>query len=164
LVFIKGLFFGVLTIKMLFENAIMLGAFQQMFFAKQLGWDSILTIWVHGTIEINAIVIAGVAGLILGTSYLFPGTHKRMHAFLVGAKDAVKILVALIPFFLAAAFLEGYITRHTEMHWAVSLSILVGSEALILFYFVVYPIYIKRKKITVEKGQVYFNGVKADLD
>jgi uncharacterized membrane protein SpoIIM required for sporulation len=159
MVFAQGIFFGIFTLYLLLQNAIMLGAFQQMFFAKGLGWDSVLTIWIHGTIEINAIVIAGTSGLILGTSFLFPGTYSRMHAFVQGAKDAVKILIALIPFFIVAAFLESYITRHTEMHWLLSLSILVGSEILILWYFVWYPIQIKKQGITVQQGQLLINGI-----
>jgi uncharacterized membrane protein SpoIIM required for sporulation len=155
MVFAQGIFFGVFTLQLLLENAIMLGTFQQLFFAKGLGWQSVLTIWTHGTIEINAIVIAGTAGLILGTSFLFPGTYSRMHAFVNGAKDAVKILIALIPFFLMAAFLEGYITRHTELPWPISVSILLGSEALIIFYFIIYPIVIKRSGISVINGELY---------
>jgi uncharacterized membrane protein SpoIIM required for sporulation len=159
-VFAQGIFFGIFTLKLLLENAIMLGSFQQMFFAKGLGWPSILTIWTHGTIEINAIVIAGTAGLILGTSFLFPGTNSRMYAFVNGAKDAVKILIALIPFFLIAAFLEGYITRHTELHWSISISILLGSEALVIFYFVLYPLVIKRNGITVKNGELFIHNQK----
>ncbi len=158
-VFAMGIFFGVYTLYLLLQNAIMLGAFQQMFFAKSLGWPSILTVWIHGTIEINAIVIAGMAGLMLGTCWLFPGTFSRMHQFKQGAKDAVKILVALIPFFLVAAFLEGYITRHTEMPMWLSILILVGSEVLMAWYFIIYPIQIRKKGITVNKGVVLQNNV-----
>jgi uncharacterized membrane protein SpoIIM required for sporulation len=161
-IFAQGIFFGIFTLKALFENAIMLGCFQQMFFAKGLGWQSILTVWTHGTIEINAIVIAGTSGLILGTSILFPGTYSRMYAFVNGAKDAVKILIALIPFFVLAAFLEGYITRHTELAWYYSVFILIGSEALILYYFVWYPIVIKRKGINVKKGELYIHHQKVN--
>jgi uncharacterized membrane protein SpoIIM required for sporulation len=160
--FAQGIFFGIFTLKLLMENAIMLGCFQQLFFAKGLGWQSILAVWTHGTIEINAIVIAGTAGLILGTSFLFPGTYSRMHAFVNGAKDAVKILIALIPFFIIAAFLEGYITRHTELPWQFSLSILIGSEALIIYYFVLYPIIIKRNGISVKNGELYIFNQKVN--
>jgi uncharacterized membrane protein SpoIIM required for sporulation len=157
-VFSEGIFLGIPTLYHLVQNGIMLGAFEQMFFAKGLGWASIFTIWIHGTIEINAIVIAGTAGLILGTSFLFPGTHSRLEKFKECAKDAVKIIVALIPFFIIAAFLEGYITRHTEMPLWISSFILIASEALIVWYFIIYPIQLKRKNITVKKGVVFKNN------
>jgi len=162
-VFSQGIFLGIFTLYQLLQNAIMLGCFQQMFFAKGLGWDSILTVWTHGTLEINAIVIAGTAGLILGTSFLFPGTHCRMYAFLKGARESVKILIALIPIFIVAAFLEGFITRHTEVHWSISLCILVASEAFIFFYFVLYPIAIKRRGISVIKGELFVNNQKVEF-
>jgi uncharacterized membrane protein SpoIIM required for sporulation len=56
-----------------------------------------------------------------------------------GARDGVKIIIGLFPVFLAAAFLEGFITRHTEMPVWLSVSILVLSMAFIIGYFVVYP-------------------------
>ena len=39
------------------------GSFQYFFFQYGWGWQSILVIWIHGTLEISAIVIAGGAGL-----------------------------------------------------------------------------------------------------
>src|SRR5690606_16305837 len=111
----------------LMKNGIMLGAFQYMFFAKGLGWQSVLVIWIHGTLEISAIVIAGTAGLVMGSGLLFPGTRKRIDSLKRGARDGVKILVSLVPVFLAAAFLEGFITRHTGMPVWLSCCILLVS-------------------------------------
>lgn len=154
--FVLGLLAGVGTLYMLFYNGIMLGTFQHMFFAKGLGMKSILVIWIHGTIEISAIVIAGTAGLILGTSYLFPGTYTRIHSLKKGAKDAVKVVFGLVPFFFMAAFLEGYVTRHTEMPIWLSVLILLASAVTIVFYFVIYPMILQRSGVEVVEGQVKF--------
>jgi uncharacterized membrane protein SpoIIM required for sporulation len=165
-VFIMGIFCGIGTLYHLFTNGIMLGAFEQMFFAKGLGYNSILVVWLHGTIEISAIVIAGLAGLILGTSFLFPGTYKRLYSLTLGAKDAVKIIVALIPFFIVAAFIESYITRlgymndHKGMNPAISLFIILASLAIMIGYFIIYPNILKRAGISVKNGEVYIYGVK----
>jgi uncharacterized membrane protein SpoIIM required for sporulation len=35
---------------------------------------SVLVIWIHGTLEISSIIIAGAAGIVLANSLLFPGT------------------------------------------------------------------------------------------
>ena len=59
----------------------MLGAFQYYFFSKGLGWKSVLVIWIHGTLEISSIIIAGAAGLVLAKSLVFPGTYKRFPFF-----------------------------------------------------------------------------------
>ena len=95
----------------LFENSMMLGCFQYMFFSKGLGMQSVLVIWIHGTLEISAMIIASTAGFILANSILFPGALKRFDSFTKGAKDAVKIVICLVPITLTAAFLEGYITH-----------------------------------------------------
>nr|MBP9932788.1 stage II sporulation protein M [Chitinophagaceae bacterium] len=154
--FALGIVACVGTLYILFSNGLMLGTFQHMFFAKGLGWKSILVVWIHGTIEISAIVIAGTAGLIIGNAFLFPGTYSRTDSLKIGAKDAVKVIIGLIPFFLIAAFFEGFITRHTEMPVWLSLLILIGSALLIIWYFIVYPILLGKSGIQVVKGEVIY--------
>ena len=78
MVFVGGFLLSIGTVWMLFENGMMLGSFEAFFFLKDLGWQSVLVVWIHGTLEISAIIIAGGAGLIVGNSILFPGTHKRL--------------------------------------------------------------------------------------
>lgn len=154
--FASGLLAGIGTLYFLFTNGVMLGSFQYFFFTKGLGWKSVLVIWIHGTLEISAIVIAGTAGMILGHALLFPGTYKRIASLKRGAKDAAKIVIGLIPIFLVAAFFEGFITRHTGMPIALSISILVLSGAFIVWYFIVYPILLKRAGVAVINGKVEF--------
>ena len=144
-VYVLGIFAGVWTVYLLFTNGIMLGSFEYFFFSKGLGLKSLVVIFVHGTIEISAIIIAGAAGLILGKSWMFPGTFKRMDSLKIGAKDSLKIVLGLVPFFLVAAFLEGFITRHTEMPLWLSISILAVSVLLIAWYFVIYPKQLKTR-------------------
>ena len=48
-----GIFFGIGTMLLFFQNCIMMGSFQYLFFAKGLGWQSVLFIWIHGTLEIS---------------------------------------------------------------------------------------------------------------
>lgn len=60
------------TLFMLLYNGIMVGAFQYFFIERGLFWQSFLTIWIHGTLEISAIIIAGGAGLVAGSGLLFP--------------------------------------------------------------------------------------------
>jgi len=143
--FAYGMFFSLGTIYIIMKNAIMLGSFQYFFYEKGLLWESARTIWIHGTIEISVIIIAGCAGLVLGNSLLFPGTYTRLQSFVRGAKDGLKILLSTIPFFIIAGFLEGFVTRHTEMPDWLAILIIGSSLALILFYYVIYPIQLKRK-------------------
>ena len=143
--FAFGIFLSLGTLFILMRNAIMLGSFQYFFYDQGLLWESARTIWIHGTIEISVIIIAGCAGLVLGNSILFPGTYSRVQSLVKGAKDGVKILMSTIPFFITAGFLEGFVTRHTEMPDWLAIFIIGSSLALILFYYVYYPLQLKRK-------------------
>ena len=145
MVFVSGFALSIGSVWQLFENGVMLGSFQYYFFAKGLGWQSILVIWIHGTLEISSIIIAGGAGLVLGNSILFPGTYKRLHSLKRGAKDGLKLMIGLVPVFIVAAFLEGFVTRYSRMPVGLSLSILLSSLSFIIWYFVIYPIRLERK-------------------
>ncbi|MEN3322705.1 stage II sporulation protein M [Mariniflexile soesokkakense] len=138
--FAFGVLFSVGTIYILFSNGIMLGAFISFFYNYGI-LEKTSTIWLHGTIEISVIVIAGCAGLVMGNSFLFPKTYSRRVAFTKGAKDGLKIVVSTIPFFIIAGFIEGFITRYGEqMPWILSYGIIGCSLYLIIFYYVIYPI------------------------
>ncbi len=137
--FVGGIFLSLGTVTSMVRNGIMLGSFEYYFFSKGLGIQSILVIWIHGTLEISAIIIAGAAGIILGNSILFPKTYTRLEAFKRGAKDGLKIIVGLVPIFIIAAFFEGFITRHTNMPLWCSLFILLTSLSFIIWYVIIYP-------------------------
>ena len=111
-----------------------------------------LVIWIHGTLEISAIIISGAAGMVLGNSILFPGTYSRRESFVIGAKDGVKILVSLIPIFITAGFLESFVTRFTNMPIYISLFIILGSLSFIVWYVWVYPQKIINNKTGEEKS------------
>ena len=84
--FAMGLLTSFGTGYMLLNNGIMIGAFQTFFYQHDLLWESFLAIWLHGTLEIWAIIVAGAAGLALGNGWLFPGTYSRLESFKRGAK------------------------------------------------------------------------------
>ncbi|MBC7891891.1 MAG: stage II sporulation protein M [Sphingobacteriaceae bacterium] len=142
--FVLGVTFSTGTVWLLFQNGVMLGAFQTFFYQKGFLLTSLLTVWIHGTLEISAIVIAGCAGLVMGNSLLFPGTYPRLHSFRQGAKQGLKIAVGLVPIFIAAGFLESFVTR-LPLPWYLSGSIIAASAAFIGWYFVWYPIQLQTK-------------------
>jgi uncharacterized membrane protein SpoIIM required for sporulation len=154
-VFVWGFFLGLGSIWELFINGVMVGSFQYYFFAKNLGFASVLVIWVHGTLEISAIILSGAAGLIVGNSILFPGSHKRLHSLMQGAKDGLKIMVGMVPILLTAAFLEGFVTRYSygEMPRWLSIFILAASFTFMMWYFVWYPIQVQRKLKATKTAQ-----------
>lgn len=143
--FSLGVLAGIGTVFLLMQNAVMLGSFQFFFYEKGLLWESARTIWIHGTIEISVIIVAGCAGLVVGKSILFPGTYSRLKSFTMGIKDGLKIVISTIPFFIIAGFLEGFVTRITTMPDWLAILIIITSLALILFYYVYYPLYLLKK-------------------
>ena len=147
--FVSGIFFSVGPVFAMMRNGIMLGSFEYYFFSKGLGMESVLVIWIHGTLEISAIIIAGAAGLVLGHGLLFPKTYTRLQAFKSSAKDGTKIAVGIIPIILAAAFLESFITRHTGMPVWLSISILSTSLAFMIWYVILYPYKLNKRNQTL---------------
>lgn len=137
--FVMGILIPVGTPYVLFKNGVMLGSFQYFFFEQGLFLDSFLTIWIHGTLEISAIVIAGAAGLVIANSIMFPGTYTRLDSFRSGAKKGLKIVIGLIPIFIMAGFLESFVTRYTDLPIFIKALIILISAFFIIYYFVIYP-------------------------
>ncbi|RLD50055.1 MAG: stage II sporulation protein M [Bacteroidetes bacterium] len=145
IVFAAGILFSVGTYFLLFTNGLMIGVFQYFLYQKGLFLSSFLTIWLHGTIEIFSIIVAGASGMLVGNSILFPGTHSRGLSLRRGAMEGVKMLVGLIPFFLIAGFIESYITRYSDYSVAADWTIIAVSAAILIFYFFIYPIVVYKK-------------------
>lgn len=143
LVFIAGIFTSIATGYLLFSNGIMLGAFQYFFYQKGLLLTSVVTIWIHGTLEISAIIIAGAAGIIMGNGWLFPGTYSRLESFKKAARKGLKIIIGVVPVFIVAGFLEGFITRMTEIPDFIKIAIILGSAIFIFIYFIFLPLKIR---------------------
>ncbi|MBL4654179.1 MAG: stage II sporulation protein M [Flavobacteriales bacterium] len=143
--FALGVFTSVGTAYILFSNGVMLGAFMAFFYTKGVLFEASKSVWLHGTIEISVIVIAGCAGLVMGNSILFPKTYSRRVSFMQGAKDGLKIVVSTIPFFIIAGFIEGFITRYSQMPLWLAMSIIFGSLSLIIYYYILYPIQLNKK-------------------
>jgi uncharacterized membrane protein SpoIIM required for sporulation len=143
--FAGGLLLGFPTVYMLMYNAIMVGSFEFMFFSKGVGGQSLLTVMIHGTIELSTFVVSATSGLVLARSWLFPGRGKRIEALKTGAKEGMMIALSNFPMLFIAAFFEGFLTRHTGMPLFLKLIIIIASLSLVIGYFVVYPIVLKKR-------------------
>lgn len=138
-VFVMGILFSIGSAVMLFYNAIMVGTFQFFFFEQAIFKESILAIWLHGTLEISSIILAGGAGLTLGRGLLFPGTLTRSQAFQISAQRGLKIMLGITPVFIMAAIIESFATRFTDAPDLVRILIILASLTFILGYYVWYP-------------------------
>lgn len=140
-----GIFTPFATSLVVMYNAIMVGTFTFFFFQYGMFGDALLAIMQHGTLEISTIVLSGGAGFVMGSGWLFPGTYSRMQAFRRKAKQSLKIALSVFPVTIAAAFIEGYLTRHTEFPLPFRVLVIVLSAAFIVYYYVVLP-WIKGRK------------------
>jgi uncharacterized membrane protein SpoIIM required for sporulation len=141
-----GIFGGLGTFYYLMENSIMLGSFQYFFVEHGGFWKSVRSIWIHGSMEIFAIVIESMAGFIFGASILFPKTFSRLNSFKIGFKNSFKIYISTMPFTFAAGFLEGFITRYSiDMPIWLSIFIILSTLSAISFYYLIYPFIVHKK-------------------
>jgi len=135
--------FGVLasigTVFIMLHNGVMVGAFQYFFVQQGVFWESFLTIWIHGTLEISAIIIAGAAGLVAGSGLLFPGTYRRVQAFQITMRRGLKIFIGIVPIIILAGFFEGFLTRYTETPDLIRAAFIFTSLFFVLWYFVWLP-------------------------
>jgi uncharacterized membrane protein SpoIIM required for sporulation len=142
--FASGLLTSIGVGMVLLNNGIMVGAFIHFFAKYGLIGEALRVIFIHGTLELSAIVIAGAAGFVVGNGFLFPGTYSRKESFIKAGKEGLKMIVGLVPIFIMAGFLESFVTRYTEMPVWLSLSIILSSLSFILYYFVLLPLTLKQ--------------------
>lgn len=143
--YVLGIFFSVGSLWLLFNNGLMMGSFQYYFISNGLGFKFTTVVFIHGTMELWSIVVAGASGIILGNSILFPGTYTRAASVARGGRDGLKIVFGLVPMFIVAAFFESFVTRYTEMPLSLSLLILAGSLVFITWYFFIYPVRLHKR-------------------
>ncbi len=137
--FVLGVFTSLGTGFILFQNGVMLGSFQTFFAQHGLLWQSALAVWLHGTLEISAIIVAGAAGIAMGNGWLFPGTYPRLTSFRRGARRGLRIVIGTVPVFMLAGFIESFLTRHTEWPDLLRLTIILSSLAFVTYYYIVLP-------------------------
>ncbi|TAH26026.1 MAG: stage II sporulation protein M [Cytophagales bacterium] len=156
--FFSGIFISLGTLVVIISNGVMVGVFQYFFIQRDVFWESFLGIWTHGALEISAIIISGGAGLTLGKGFLFPGEYSRFSAFKMSAMNGLVIIVGVIPITLVAAFIEGFLTRQTEIPDIIRLLFIIISFAFVFFYFFFYPRKMA-KKYPLEADRLYLSMV-----
>lgn len=132
--FALGVTFGVGTVYTLIVNGSMVGGMAGAYARGGAAADFWLTIMTHGTLELSAIIIAGGAGLIIGYALWCPGQRTRRRALRDEAGRAVRLALGLIPAFMLAGFLEGFVTPRTDMPAAVKVGLGVAVAAVYWLY------------------------------
>lgn len=133
--FAGGIFFGIGSIFFLVFNGLYIGAVAGHL--TQIGYTS--TFWPfvsgHGSFELTAIVLSGMAGLKLGFALLAPGRRTRVEALREAAKISIKIVYGVIGMLVIAAFIEAFWSASTLISAQVKYSVAAVLWSLVAAYF-----------------------------
>lgn len=107
-IFAGGFLFGIGSILALVYNGLHFGAIAGHFLA--IGYDQTLFPFVvgHSSFELVAMIIAGVAGLRLGTVLVAPGRRSRARALVETGPRCLRLLMGAAAMTTLAAFIEGF--------------------------------------------------------
>jgi uncharacterized membrane protein SpoIIM required for sporulation len=131
LAFAAGILFCVLTAFILAFNGANVGVAAGLFVAAgEQGkfWGFIIP---HGLLELSAVVVAGGAGLALGWAVIAPGERTRGVALAEEGRRAAIVVMGLMLTFVAAGFIEGFITGRGV---PTPLRVAVGVAAFVAFW------------------------------
>ncbi len=121
-----------LFLLLLATNGLMLGSY----LGVASHWDqagSISSIlWCHGTLELQAIVIAGLSGLILVRAWIAPGVWSRSHAMRLESRRALLVLAPMVPMLITAGLIEAFISPHAP--FAVRIAVAITTGSLFLYW------------------------------
>lgn len=145
LCFATGIFLGLGSLYFLIYNGVFLGTIVAYLTSVGLGphiWEFITA---HSFLEMNAIAIAGAAGIKLGVSIL-KSWKNYSSDFLSETKGEILALVgaSAIMLFLAA-LIEGNVSPST-LDYKYKVLIFLISFVVLLSYFIVLPLYQRRKR------------------
>lgn len=111
--FAGGMLGGVGSLVILLFNGIGIGAVAGHL--TRIGYTETFWSFVcgHGAFELTAIVLCGMAGLLLGHAMIAPGPYSRADALRLKARIAVQIIYGATLFLVIAAMLEAFWSSST---------------------------------------------------
>ena len=110
LAFGGGLLLGLLTVYILINNGVLLGAVAGLAIGSGNGRPFFELVVAHGVLELSCIAVAGYAGLRIASAIVDPGTRTRGEALREEARAAVEIVVGTAAWLVVAGLVEGFLT------------------------------------------------------
>jgi uncharacterized membrane protein SpoIIM required for sporulation len=129
-----GLAAGVPTILLLAYNGLALGAMVALHYNRDLTFDFLGWLCIHGTTELGAFILFGAGGLVIAEKILFPGRYTRVENLALHGRQAAQIAVGAVLMLFVAAILEGgfrQLVQNTPLRFAIG----IGVGVLWLIYF-----------------------------
>lgn len=105
-----GMLAGIGPVYMMLFNGLLIGVIGSACYRAGMSVALWSFVTPHGVLELPAIFIAGGAGLLLGKGILFPGTLPRRDAVAEAGRDAVRLLLGVVPILVIAGIVEGFVS------------------------------------------------------
>jgi len=128
LCFALGFAAGVPVVFLLFSTGLMLGAMAALYESRSLGAEFWAWVLPHGVTEIGALCLCGAAGMVLGTSIVFPGRHTRLRNLALRGREVALLAVGAVAMFLVAGLIEGFfrqLVQNVAVRWSLAAVTLV---------------------------------------
>jgi uncharacterized membrane protein SpoIIM required for sporulation len=136
LCFALGFAGGLPVLYLLFTNGLTLGAMAALYQSRGLGLEFWAWILPHGVTELSAVCLCGAAGLVLGTSLIFPGPHTRLRNLARRGRSASVLIIGAVAMFLIAGLIEGIFRQQVHsllVRWLVAFGTLTFWTVYFLF-------------------------------
>ena len=146
--FAMGLTFGIGTCYLLTLNGLMLGCVMALCFQYGMLGPLLEFVTAHGVVEISVIIVAGMAGLLVGGALVNPGDYTRRDSLSVRGKDGVKLVLGTAPMLVFVGLIEGFVSPHPSIPAVVKMS--MGLALGVLFY--LYLLFAGRSTIKAARG------------
>lgn len=114
LAFALGLTFGVGTLIVLFFNGAMVGSLAALYLMDRQGVFFIAWVGPHGSIELPCVMIAGAAGLILGSLQLRRDRGTLREQLIDARPMMLDLLIGAATLLVIAGFIEGGFSQINE--------------------------------------------------
>lgn len=110
LCFASGITAGLFTVYMVIVNGLLLGVIGTACFLHGMSLQFWSFVAPHGVVEIPTIFIGGGAGFRIARGMLFPGFLSRRDSLAVAGREAVRLMVGIIPMLIVAGTFEAFVS------------------------------------------------------
>lgn len=115
---ISGIFLGIPTLLVLFENSMDLGSAGALMVTHGRGPEFFALITPHGLLELSSLFLAAATGLRLGWSIIDPGPRPRGQALAEEGRAAMTIALGMIVTLFVSGSIEAFVTPSQLPTWA----------------------------------------------
>lgn len=108
--FALGITLGLGTAYVLLMNGLMLGCVFGLCIQYGMLDELLGFVTAHGIVEVSVVLVAGAAGLMLGSAVINPGELRRADALAVRGLEGAKLVLGCAPALVLVGLIEGFIS------------------------------------------------------